>query len=296
MPRAVLALPCGSRSMTRTVLPAWASAAATLTVVVVLPTPPFWLATVITRVCAGRGTVRPLSVIRFRASAATAAARGVRASAPGIAAAISARSSVSSATGEAVADPSVVGPEGDPGADGPACSGAGVFMRSSRGPAAGSGVGAAGVGTVGTADVAGAAGSAVVAASGVAAPAVGASSVRAAVAVPTSGTWVPLGAAELDVSRETVSGPGHPSGVVSGPDNRGKPRPGAAVRVSATSIAELTPSPSSWGAGACQSNPTSGQHAKAPRPPVENAAPNGALWTTRRHAGCSLPLRGARFT
>ena len=50
-------------------------------------------------------------------------------------------------------------------------------------------MGAAGVGTVGTADVAGAAGSAVVAASGVAAPAVGASSVGAAVAVPTSGTW-----------------------------------------------------------------------------------------------------------
>ena len=46
MPSAVLALPCGSRSMTSTVLPAWASAAATLTVVVVLPTPPFWFATV----------------------------------------------------------------------------------------------------------------------------------------------------------------------------------------------------------------------------------------------------------
>ena len=60
MPSAVLALPCGSRSMTSTVLPAWARAAATLTVVVVLPTPPFWFATVMTRVCAGRGTVRPL--------------------------------------------------------------------------------------------------------------------------------------------------------------------------------------------------------------------------------------------
>ena len=109
MPSAVLALPCGSRSMTSTVLPACASAAATLTVVVVLPTPPFWFATVITRVRGGRGTVRPLRVIRLRASAATAAARGVCPSAPGIAAAIAARTSVSSCVG--------------------------ASMRSSRGPA-----------------------------------------------------------------------------------------------------------------------------------------------------------------
>ena len=46
MPSAVLALPCGSMSMTRTRRPAWANAAATFTVVVVLPTPPFWFATV----------------------------------------------------------------------------------------------------------------------------------------------------------------------------------------------------------------------------------------------------------
>ena len=43
MPSAVEALPWGSRSMTSTRAPDWASAAARLTAVVVLPTPPFWL-------------------------------------------------------------------------------------------------------------------------------------------------------------------------------------------------------------------------------------------------------------
>ena len=47
-----------------------------LTVVVVLPTPPFWLATVSTRVRGGRGTARPLRVMRRRASSATARASG----------------------------------------------------------------------------------------------------------------------------------------------------------------------------------------------------------------------------
>ena len=59
MPSAVLALPCGSMSMTRTCRPAWASAAATLTVVVVLPTPPFWFATVRIRVWSGLGKTLP---------------------------------------------------------------------------------------------------------------------------------------------------------------------------------------------------------------------------------------------
>ena len=54
-PSAVLALPCGSRSITSTRTPCIASAAATLTVLVVFPTPPFWLATVITRRWVGRG-------------------------------------------------------------------------------------------------------------------------------------------------------------------------------------------------------------------------------------------------
>src|SRR5439155_12907871 len=43
-PRPVLALPCGSRSTTRTRRPVAAKAVARLPAVVVLPTPPFWLA------------------------------------------------------------------------------------------------------------------------------------------------------------------------------------------------------------------------------------------------------------
>src|ERR1700722_4734907 len=46
---AVEALPCGSRSMTRTREPCWARLAARLTAVVVLPTPPFWFAIVMIR-------------------------------------------------------------------------------------------------------------------------------------------------------------------------------------------------------------------------------------------------------
>src|SRR5689334_18507531 len=44
MPSPVLAFPCGSKSMTRTRFFAAASAVARLIAVVVLPTPPFWLA------------------------------------------------------------------------------------------------------------------------------------------------------------------------------------------------------------------------------------------------------------
>src|SRR5215469_12000440 len=58
MSRAVDALPCGSRSTTSTRLPCRARQAARLTAVVVLPTPPFWLAIVITRQEAGRGQSR----------------------------------------------------------------------------------------------------------------------------------------------------------------------------------------------------------------------------------------------
>ena len=54
-PRAVQAFPWGSRSITKTLRPPIASAAATLTAVVVLPTPPFWLATVKIRVLMGLG-------------------------------------------------------------------------------------------------------------------------------------------------------------------------------------------------------------------------------------------------
>src|SRR3954470_962670 len=45
----MVALPCGSRSMSNTRRSACASAAARLTLVVVLPTPPFWFTTARTR-------------------------------------------------------------------------------------------------------------------------------------------------------------------------------------------------------------------------------------------------------
>src|SRR5258707_15804444 len=65
MPRPVLALPCGSRSMTRTRRPTAASAVARLTAVVVLPTPPFWLAIAMMRArrktVPGRGRVSMVS-------------------------------------------------------------------------------------------------------------------------------------------------------------------------------------------------------------------------------------------
>src|SRR5688500_8554872 len=49
MPLPMVALPCGSRSTSSTRRPACASAAARLTLVVVLPTPPFWFTTAKTR-------------------------------------------------------------------------------------------------------------------------------------------------------------------------------------------------------------------------------------------------------
>src|SRR5581483_212734 len=49
MPSPVEALPCGSRSTTRTRSPIAASAVPRLIAVVVLPTPPFWLAMASTR-------------------------------------------------------------------------------------------------------------------------------------------------------------------------------------------------------------------------------------------------------
>src|SRR6476659_1136456 len=54
-PSAVLVLPCGSRSMTRVRRPNSASATPRFTVDVVLPTPPFWLAIVMTRIRPGTG-------------------------------------------------------------------------------------------------------------------------------------------------------------------------------------------------------------------------------------------------
>src|SRR5258708_19442157 len=49
MPRPVEALPCGSESISSTRSPTAASAVPRLMAVVVLPTPPFWLATTRTR-------------------------------------------------------------------------------------------------------------------------------------------------------------------------------------------------------------------------------------------------------
>ncbi len=83
MPSAVDALPCGSMSSTRTLSPDCAIAAATLTVVVVLPTPPFWLATVRMRVRGGAGNALPTSEMRRRASSATSTASGVESSTVG---------------------------------------------------------------------------------------------------------------------------------------------------------------------------------------------------------------------
>src|SRR6516162_3318874 len=58
MPSPVLALPCASRSITRTRCPAAANAVARLIAVVVLPTPPFWLATATIRARRATGTIR----------------------------------------------------------------------------------------------------------------------------------------------------------------------------------------------------------------------------------------------
>src|SRR5262252_720450 len=76
--RAVEAFPCGSRSTTRTRAPCRARLAARLTALVVLPTPPFWLAIVIIRHERGRGHSRPPDP-----RAARAASAGVIADLPG---------------------------------------------------------------------------------------------------------------------------------------------------------------------------------------------------------------------
>src|SRR6185295_19526220 len=62
MPRPVLALPWGSASMIRTRLPQAASAVARFTAVVVLPTPPFWLARAMMRAAGGDGVALAATV------------------------------------------------------------------------------------------------------------------------------------------------------------------------------------------------------------------------------------------
>jgi hypothetical protein len=78
---AVDAFPCGSRSITSTRRPLVASAAAMFTVVVVLPTPPFWFATTNTRVSAGLGRCEVAWTRRARSTCSwAAAAKGVESS------------------------------------------------------------------------------------------------------------------------------------------------------------------------------------------------------------------------
>src|SRR5678815_2906328 len=62
MPRPVEALPCGSASISSTFSPTAARAVPRLMAVVVLPTPPFWLATTSTRNARSdfAGTAEPL--------------------------------------------------------------------------------------------------------------------------------------------------------------------------------------------------------------------------------------------
>src|SRR5690625_335044 len=81
--RAVDALPCGSISTTKTFMPARAIAVARLTVVVVFPTPPFWLEMVMMRVSSGFGIRLVLSFSRRRFSDSSCRARGVAAALSG---------------------------------------------------------------------------------------------------------------------------------------------------------------------------------------------------------------------
>ena len=69
------------------------------------------------------------------------------------------------------------------------------------------------------------------------------------------------------VSRETVSAPGQPSGLVGRPVSAGKPRPAATVRVSFATTEVITRLLSPLQAGRCQSNPTTRRHAKEDRAP-----------------------------
>src|SRR5690242_15866209 len=82
MSRAVDAFPCGSRSTTSTREPCRARQAARLTAEVVLPTPPFWLAMVMTRQAGGRGHSCSVSPSAASAAWAWLTATGPGAGAP----------------------------------------------------------------------------------------------------------------------------------------------------------------------------------------------------------------------
>src|SRR3954469_5395422 len=81
-PRAVLAFPCGSRSMTRVRRPYIASATPRLTVEVVFPTPPFWLAMVTTRIRPGAGNCSWSAACSTRVARIASMAIGLSKSAP----------------------------------------------------------------------------------------------------------------------------------------------------------------------------------------------------------------------
>ena len=209
--------------MTSTVLPAWASAAATLTVVVVFPTPPFWFATVMhpgVRRSRDRAAAERDPLARVggdgRGQGRLPVGSGHR------------RGDLGAHLGVVVGWGRPCGPLGCRRGSPAGCRWLCVALRRVASTAA--------VGRL-------------------------ARRVRRALGGVSAG----------DVSRETRSGAGQPNGVVVGPERRGKPRPGAAVRVSATSIAELTPSPSSWSRG----------DAHTTSPVLNTPKRHGVRWTTR---------------
>src|SRR3954468_24852280 len=107
----VEALPCGSRSTTRTRLPCSARATARFTVVVVLPTPPFWFATQSTLGWSGRGMViSPLGLRICTARNASMASGGSSSSEPGV----SRETCSSGANGEPAGDPGTLEAGGAP--------------------------------------------------------------------------------------------------------------------------------------------------------------------------------------
>src|SRR5699024_3852874 len=79
---AVEVFPCGSASITSTFRPPMDRAAARFTVEEVLPTPPFWLATVMIRVSPERGNSRPSSFFRRAWSRVSSRISGVSSIAP----------------------------------------------------------------------------------------------------------------------------------------------------------------------------------------------------------------------
>src|SRR5437867_2330618 len=68
IPTPVEAFPCGSRSTTRTRFPASARHAPRLTAVVLLPTPPFWLAMAMIRAVRTLSAFRDSRLLRFPTS------------------------------------------------------------------------------------------------------------------------------------------------------------------------------------------------------------------------------------